>query len=280
MSATLTESRTNANSARIETAAITSRLAAAGRILQSERGATLFLRASPWLLAFIAAAFVADVIFHFGAKARIGWDLTFLGLLLGLAALAAWIAKIRERSLEHTARILEGRDAHLGSKLINILQLRDQAKDERLAPLTRDLARMAIDSYDAELTDVDLQRLAHTDGVRIEAKRSGYWLLGFVGLLVICSGIAKTEILRFVDPFGDHPPYSFTQIEISDPGVDDSQVVYGQHLLVAAKTTGHHPGELFLSYHAPESPERFTTLPMFDKGDRGFTQQIESVNTD
>jgi hypothetical protein len=280
MSATLTESRTDAGSAGAETAAITTRLAAAGRILQKERGAILFLRAGPWLLAFITAAFVADVIFHFEAKARVGWDLVFLGLILGVAAVAMWIAKIRKRSLEHTARILEDRDAHLGSKLINILQLRDQARDQSLAPLTRDLARMAIDGYAAELTDVDLPRLARTDSVRVEVNRSGYWLLGFVALLIVSAGITKTEILRFLDPFGDHPPYSFTQVEISDPGVDDSQVVYGQHLLVTAKTTGHHPSELFLSYYAPEAPESVTTLPMFDKGDQGFTQRIESVNTD
>jgi hypothetical protein len=280
MNATLTESRKDAGSVSTESTAITARLAAAGRILQGERGATLFLRACPWLLGIIGAAFVADVIFHFEASARVSFDLVFLGLLLGVAAITAWIAKIRERTLEHTARVLEERDAHLGSKLINILQLRDQTKDESLAPLTRDLARMAIDGYSAELNDVDLQRLARTDGVRLEAKRSAYWFAGFATLLLLCLGIAKTEVLRYLDPFGDHPPYSFTQIEISDPGVDDTQVVYGQNLLVTAKTTGHHPGELFLSYHSPDAPERVTTVPMFDKGDKGFTQQIEGVTTD
>jgi hypothetical protein len=280
MSATLTESRKDANSATTEPTAIAARLGAAGRILQGERGATLFLRACPWLLGVIAAAFVADVIFHFESKTRVGVDLLFLGLLIGVAAIATWIAKIRERTLEHTARVLEERDAHLGSKLINILQLRAQTKDESLSPLTRDLAGMAIEGYSAELKDVDLQRLARTDGVRGEARRSAYWLGGFVVLLVLCSGISKTEILRYLDPFGDHPPYSFTQIEISDPGVDDAQVVYGQHMLVTAMTTGHHPGELFLSYYSPDAPERVTTLPMFDKGEKGFTQQIEGVTTD
>lgn len=280
MSATLTQSRKDAGAANAKPAVIAGRLAAATRILQGERGATLFLRACPWLLGFVAAVFVADVIFHFEAKARVGLDLLFLGLLIGIAAIAAWIAKIRERTLEHTARVLEARDAHLGSKLINILQLRDQANDESLAPLTRNLARMAIDGYSAELDGVDLQQLARTDGVRSEAKRSAYWFAGFGALLLLCSGVAKTEFLRYLDPFGDHPPYSFTQIEIRDPGIDDAQVVYGQNLMVTAKTTGHHPGELFLSYHSPAAPERVTTLPMFDKGDKGFTQQIEGVTTD
>jgi hypothetical protein len=280
MSATLTDSRTSSKEADLKTAAVTTQLEAAGRILQKERGATFFLRACPWLLGFVAAAFLADVIFHFGANIRVGTDLGFLALISLVAAIAIWTARIRKRSLEHTARILESRDAHLGSKLINILQLRNQKTDDRLAPLTRDLASVAIDGYSAELTGVDLQRVARTDGVRNEAKRSGYWVLGFVGLLLLCSGIAKTELLRFLDPFGDHPPYSFTQIAISDPGVDDSQIVYGQNLMVTAKTAGHHPGELFLSYHAPEKPELVTTVPMFDKGDRGFTQQIEGVTTD
>jgi hypothetical protein len=93
MSATLTESRKDATSANADTAAFTSRLAAAGRILQEERGATCFLRACPWILGSIAAAFVADVIFHFGANARITLDLLFLGLLAALISLTVWIAK-------------------------------------------------------------------------------------------------------------------------------------------------------------------------------------------
>src|SRR6186713_1842972 len=100
MSATLTESRKDATSANADTAAFTSRLAAAGRILQEERGATCFLRACPWILGFIATAFVADVIFHFGANARITLDLLFLGLLVALISLTVWIAKVREPSLE------------------------------------------------------------------------------------------------------------------------------------------------------------------------------------
>ena len=57
-------------------------------------------------------------------------------------------------------------------------------------------------------------------------------------------------------------------------------VVYGQSVVITAKTAGHHPGELFLTYHAPDAPEQMTTVPMFDKAERGFTQQIENVRTD
>ena len=249
-------------------------------MLQRERGAFLFLRTLPWVFGVVVAAMAADVVLHLGAAPRVALDVLLIGIVLSIAGVAAWIAWMRRPSFEHTARVLESRDAHLGSKLINILQLRAQTNDERLAPLTRELAGMAIGGYAKELASVDLPRLARTDRVRIEAKRAGKWFAGFAVLLGVCWSITRTELPRFLDPFGDHPPYSFTRIEISEPGADGMQVVYGQGIIITAKTAGHHPGELFLSYHAADAPQAVTTVPMFDKGARGFTQQIENVRTD
>ena len=49
-------------------------------------------------------------------------------------------------------------------------------------------------------------------------------------------------------------------------------------MLVTAQARGHQPGELFLTFFAPGSEEK-TTVPMFAKGEHGFTQQIEGVRT-
>jgi len=192
----------------------------------------------------------------------------------------AWIACGRRNSFEHTARVLESRHPRLGSKLINLLQLRAQTQDQKLAPLTRDLAALAIAGYADELRDEPIEQLARTDRLRVEAKRTALGLLGFAVLLVLGFDITRTEVPRFLDPFGDHPPYSFTRLEISDPATDGAEVIYNQPLLVTAKSAGHRPGELFLSYFPPDRPEQTTTVPMFDKGERGFTQQIENVRTE
>ncbi len=258
---------------------LAARLATADRTLQKERGGKLLLRAWPWVAGYVFAAFTLDVVLHLGAGIRLGITAGFSLLLLAGAAWCAWIAFGKRNTFEHTARVLEARHPRLGSKLINLLQLRAQAHDPALAPLTRDLAGLAITGYAEELRHEPIEQLARTDLLRSEAKRTGLGLLGCVALLGALFDITRTEIPRFLDPFGDHPPYSFTRLEISEPA-EGALVVYNEGLLVTAKAAGHRPSELFLSYHPVGQPEQTTTVPMFDKGERGFTQQIENNRTE
>ncbi len=175
--------------------------------------------------------------------------------------------------------MLESRHARLGSKLMNILQLRGQSTDASVMLLTREMAGLAVSSYARELRDEPIELLARTDTLLREAKRASWWLFGFAAVLALAFDITKTEVPRFLDPFGDHPPYSFTRLEIADPGADGAQVVFGESLVITAKSSGHRPGELWLSWFPDGHPEQVETVPMFDKGERGFTQQIEGVRS-
>lgn len=255
------------------------RLATADRTLQKERGGKLLLRSWPWAAGYVFAALALDVILHLAAGIRVGITAGFALLLVAGSAWCAWIAFGKRNTFEHTARVLEARHPRLGSKLINLLQLRAQAHDPALAPLTRELAGMAVAGYAEELRHEPIEQLARTGLLRSEAKRAGLGLLGCIALLAALFDITRTEIPRFLDPFGDHPPYSFTRLEISEPA-EGAQVVYGESALITAKASGHRPGELFLNYHPVDQPQEVTTVPMFDKGEHGFTQQIENVRTE
>ena len=279
MSATLAEPKAAECPAAQVIAPLARRLAAADRVLQREKGASLALCAWPSVFGYVIAAFALDVVLHLAAGPRVALLAGFGLLIAGMLAAGAYVAWMRRNSSEHTARVLENRDPRLGSKLINVLQLQAQTEDRAVAPLTRELAGMAIAGYVEELRDEDLPKLAQTDRVRRDAKRAAYGLAAFAALLGLASPITRTEVPRFFDPFGDHPPFSFTQIEITDPDDDSTAVVYGQSLILTTKARGHRPGELFLSYFAPENPAARTTVPMFDKGERGFTQQIEGIKT-
>ena len=256
---------------------LAARLAAADRILQRERGGVRLLRAWPWAVGFVAGCFAVDVVLHLAGGVRAGLTVTGALLALGFAGWCAWIGFGKRNAFEHTARVLESRHARLGSKLMNIFQLRAQTTDPAVMPMTRELATLAVSSYARELRDEPIEQLARTDTLRREAKRAGLGLLGFAAVLALGFDITRTEVPRFLDPFGDHPPYSFTRLEIADPGDDGTQVVYGESLLVTARAGGHRPGELWLSYFPEGHPEQVATVPMFDKGERGFTQQIEGI---
>src|SRR5436190_15427893 len=121
----------NPNQAR--TAAFLQRLALADRSHQREVGGCFLLRCAKYFFGVVIILFALDVFLHLSA----GWRLTlgcfFLGLALALFGRAAWLAYRMKNQLERIARFLETRDPALGSKLINLLQLRGQSDDPALA---------------------------------------------------------------------------------------------------------------------------------------------------
>ncbi|MDO8944530.1 MAG: hypothetical protein Q7U75_15210, partial [Desulfobacterales bacterium] len=256
------------------------RLTRADRAHQRELGGSLLLRCVKWLLVAVAAFFAADVFLHLESGWRLvmtaGLALTAVGLLAG----SWYIAYVRKNQLSHIARLIEERNPKLGSKLINLIQLQEQAKDGSLAPLTRQLAELAVAGYAAELSQVPLHNLARTDTVRRELKFAALALLVFAVLLAAFLPVSRAELARFLDPFGDHPPYSLTQLAIVSPGLDGTNVIYGRSLVVETRSTGHRPKEVFLTAFPPGKPEQSVTLPMLDKGEAGFHQQLENVRTE
>ncbi len=278
MSATIHDASPKAGSAELDR--LTARLAAADRRLQQEEGTLLVLRSWRWLVPFLFGAFAADVLFHLSGPVRLGLSLGFVAVVVATFARAIWIGAIRRSPLEHTARVLEARDARLGSKLINILQLRAQTTDPQLSPLTRDLAGYAVADSARELAGFDFQMLTATPRPAREAKLLAFAVAGSLAILGFGHDITRSEVPRFIDPFGDHPPYSFTRVTITEPAVDGVPLIYGQNVMIAAQTHGHRPADLFVTFYPPDEPEKAVTVPMFGKAKQGFAQQIEGVKTD
>ncbi|HXP62674.1 MAG TPA: hypothetical protein VN829_19395 [Dongiaceae bacterium] len=263
-----------------ERQSVLSRLAAADRRHQKEAGGRLLLRGVGYACVVVLAAFVADVALHLGAGWRLGLLLAMLGAAAALLAVAWRVAFVRRNRLERVARFLEGRAPALGSRLINLLQLQDQIADASLEPFTRRLAAQAVEGYAAELSGTPLEGLARTGELRRQAKRAALSLLGFAAVLAMFFRVAVVEAARFGDPFGDHPPYSFTRLEITEPGSAGAKVLYGKGVAIKVKATGHQPRELFLTAFPPGHPEQGTTVAMFDKGSGGFQQLVEPVRSE
>jgi len=259
---------------------VLSRLAAADRRRQKEAGGLLLLRGLRYSCLAILAAFAADVALHLGP----GWRLGLLAAMLGAAATllgAAWrLAFVCRNRLERIARFLETRSPALGSRLINLLQLQDQVSDPSLAPLTRRLAEMAVAGYAAELSGTPLERLARTGQLRLHAGRAGLAVLSFAAVLAVFLRVAAVEAARFIDPYGDHPPYSFTRLAIVEPGSAGTNVLYGKGLILKVKAAGHQPKEVFLTTFPPGHPEQAATLAMFDQGGGGFQQLVDHIQSE
>lgn len=259
---------------------ILQRLAAADRLHQREVGGCLWFRSIKFLGAFLLLAFVIDLIWHLPPAGRLGLVLALIGLAVAVTVTSWYVAFVRRHRLERIARFLENRAPTLGSQLINLLQLRSQAKDPTLPPLTRDLARQAVENYAGQLHDAPLERLARTGALPRHAWHALLAVLAFAALLAMFHRVSAVQLARFFDPYGDHPPYSFTRLEIVDPGPNGTNVLYGQSVVVRVRTAGHQPRELFLTSHPPDQPELAVTVPMFDKGRTGFDQRLENIRTE
>jgi hypothetical protein len=263
-----------------ETQIVLDRLAAADRTHQKEAGSILLLRSAKCGCAVILAGFVLDVILHLDSDWRLGLSLTMVAGIVLLAAFAWHRAFVRRNRVEHIARLLEIRDPTLGSRLINFLQLKEQARDASLAPQTRALAQQAVENYATGFRPVPVETMARTHEVKRHSKQAAWIVLGFAVLLAACFRITTIEMARFADPFGDHPPYSFTTLAITQPDMPGTTVPFGKGLIVKVKASGHQPKEVFLTFYPPDHPEQAEELPMFDEGGVGFNQQLDNIRTD
>jgi hypothetical protein len=263
-----------------ETQTLLERLAAADRERQKEAGGIFLLRCVKFACAFVLLAFVLDVIVHLNSGWRLAILLALLVGVLALGGLGWYLAMVRRNRAEHIARFIETRDPALGSSLINILQLSEQSSDASLTPLTRDLARQAVENYSASIRNVPLERLARTEALQHHVKRAAIALLIFTVILATVFRISALEIARFVDPFGDHPPYSFTHLAITEPGPVGTNVLYDKGLVLRVKATGHQPREVFLTAYPVGHRDQAITLPMFEKNGGGYDQLLDNVRTE
>ncbi len=255
-----------------------SRLENARRACQRQLAVAFLLRALKYAAAALLGLFLLDLIVQLGATWRAGLVAAYLICAAALGAWALYLARGRHGNLEKTARLLESRDASLGSKLINFLQLRQSL--EAQPPLTRRLTEIALADYASRLSQLDLNPLTRLPELAHYQRRT-VLALGLCAVALACFfPISKVEMLRFADPFGDHPPYSLTRLEITEPAADGAVVTYNQGLVVKVKTAGHLPRELYLSFYDPAKPAEVRTVPMFSKGELGFLQEVAGVRTD
>jgi hypothetical protein len=263
-----------------EAQSFAAKLQAADRSWQQEYAGGRLLRSTPWALGFLLLCVVLDLIFQLDAIPRV---LLLAGMAFGVIGLAGWFfhrAWLHRSPPERIARHIEERDASLGSKLINLLQLRRQSEDPRLSEMTRKMAAQAVEICAYETRNANFIQLARTGRLRRDWKYAAIFCGCFLLLAALFFPVVPVEFVRFVDPFGDHPPFSFTRLEIAEPAREGVSVVYDKNLVVKVRHTGHQPKELFLTFHPPGKPERAVTVPMFNHGNAGFSQQIDQIHSD
>lgn len=174
------------------------------------------------------------------------------------------------------ARIIEKTNPDMDNALINAIEFSEQIEKGDIGNASRDLMTSGIDLGISGLEDVEnFASLSPQMFVRERKIFFGVIIVWAVSAIFFFSWFF-TEAARFINPYGDHPPYSATKIKVDPAG---AVVEYGDDLIVNAIVKGKMPKDLTLVMREPRGSE-ISDVGMFNSSEGEFFQTIENIRTE
>jgi len=180
----------------------------------------------------------ATVVLPLGARIATPWLLA-----CGAAAIAVWgAARVRRLSDLRVARRFEGAYPELGTAMTNAVQLAAPPPGARGTPVETVLRARAVELGHKAASGV---RTWPVERARVLALSAALLAtaLAWSGVWAGWGDVLRAVFPRFLDPRGDHPPYSRLSFEV-EPG--DSEVAYGGQLEVRVRASGRPVEKLWL----------------------------------
>jgi len=210
-------------------------------------------------------------------------DPTRLWLELGVGAALVSVAILTGRRLtratseeRRVARLIEEGNPDLRNDLVNAIDFRETLERGAPQPVSTELMQQQIGLATERARAVKRLDSLKPPSLRLEARV----LLGSVAvaclLALVFMGHFSAVVPRYLDPFGDHPPYSPTQLSLDPAG---ATVDYGQSLKIGARAAGPKPTSVSLVLLDKERRE-LASIPMFDGDDTQYFQNVENVQDD
>ncbi|HKS38279.1 MAG TPA: hypothetical protein VJW76_13875, partial [Verrucomicrobiae bacterium] len=238
---------------------------------------TLVFVRTVWLMAVIGLALIyGDLFFQFNDPSRLSLDGGFAVLLIGAVVLTwRWLTGATSEA-RRVARLVEEGNPDLHNDLVSAIDFEEAMGKGSGPAVSRELMQHQIG-----IAAEKARRLKRLDSLKPPSlKQEARLLLASLGMAVILLLVFTSHfaavIPRFVDPFGDHPPYSPTSLKVNPTG---TSVDYGQGLKIDVETGGPRPAEMTLVLRDKEGRER-ATLPMLEESDGRYFQNIENVQDD
>jgi hypothetical protein len=232
---------------------------------------------SLWFAVLAALVLVyADLFFQLNDPTRLVADVVFVAGLIALAIRTRrWLMRATSEE-RRVARLIEQGNPELQNDLVNAIDFEETLNEGGRQPVSTELMQRQID-----IAAERAQRVKQLDSLKPPSLRTEARL--FFGsaaaaclLLIVFTDHFSDGIPRFLDPFGDHPPYSPTRLSVDPAG---ATIEYGQTLKVSVAAAGPKPAGVSLVLQDKKGRE-LSALPMFEAGDAQYFQNIESVQDD
>lgn len=223
------------------------------------------------VVAWLAFAWI-DLLWELSGSLRLGFNGAALALATGVAVagLAVWLVRAR---LESVARRVD----QVGDALGEVVSGYDlSSSPTRGSALTQGLTRMAVTRASAIAGSVPAERAVPWRPLWAAAIAMLATAAVVAAVAVLFPALARSQWLRFVDPFGDHPPYSRVAFDVQ-PG--NTRVLYGAALDVFVTTTGPAVEQVELVVQ-PAGKTDDEVLPMFREPDGRWRTVLARVTED
>lgn len=222
--------------------------------------------ASAALLGLALAAIVVDAAFALPPTGRIVVDLVILACALGaLGVTFRYIIRNRFNP-SRTARLVEERLNDTGSSFINAVDF--ATTDPRGAsPVLRERAIRMAEDRSREISSLDV--------LPFRPLYKALGVAGVAGLVVLgfwwsAPRLFAMVLPRYLDPHGDHPPYTLVEFDIQ---ITPDPVYHGRPAAIRVTLSGPETvDEAALVFVNGEETE---TIPMFRTGDDQFGIEFE-----
>jgi hypothetical protein len=239
----------------------------------------LRLRVAAWLtlrgllvaLAVVAATALAfllgDAAMDFSDATRQAAPWILAGVTLLLLVLA--VIPLRRLGDGRMARGFERHDPSLGDRLTNAVQL---AGREGGDPVEEFLRREAVELGQRAAAGVRVWPAVRR-GIGLASGGAAIIALAWVASVILGGDVLQAVLPRFLDPRGDHPPYSRLKIEVTPTR---SEVLFGGQLEIKASASGRPVDKLWLVAQSVDSAAPTRTI-MFLAPDKSFFQTLANL---
>ncbi|HVJ69493.1 MAG TPA: Ig-like domain-containing protein [Caulifigura sp.] len=231
-----------------------------------------------WLVVTVVVlalvALLSDAFFAWPVAMRMGIDIVAAAGLLAAGLLIAWKTFGSRSDARTVARLAEARLARHDSLFINAVEFRTGV-DSGSATLRESVVRSA-DAAAAALTAAEVTPPAPA----IRATLAGVAAILVFGIgLMIAPRLFATVIPRFLDPGGDHPPFTLLSFSAS---VKPEPLHRGKPAMVIAEISGPERVEeaSLVSRPAGDLKAKWDRVPMFRQAESTFSTQLTRVDSD
>lgn len=237
--------------------------------LRTRLGGWLLLRTGLLLLGVVGCLVLAAMLLDAAVDLPEPWRVA-APWLFAAGALGVVIFGVRHWQRfeeQRLARLFERAQPSLGNQLINAVQL---ARHTTSSPVEEFLRVEAVELGRRAAGGVAVWP-AVRHGVRNTTTLAGIALAAWLCLLVAGSDLLNAVAPRFLDPYGDHPPYSRLRIDVT-PG--KAEVLYGGQVEVRARV---NPGGADKLWLVSKRGTNLTRTVMFLAPDKTFFQTLANL---